>query len=85
MCPYEGLEEHKLALQVLKALQKNTLDKSQRSVNMKVLKEMLLHHIKEEESTYFSEAENCFTSEELETLGEDFLEKKQKIIKSKKY
>ena len=84
LSPYEGLQEHKLALQVLKSLQKDHLDKNQRSANMKVLKEMLMHHIEEEESTYFKEAENCFTTEELQVLGKDFLMKKQKIIEAKK-
>ncbi|MBA2613805.1 MAG: hemerythrin domain-containing protein [Bacteroidetes bacterium] len=84
LSPYEGLQEHKLALQVLKGLQKDQLDKSQRSANMKVLKEMLMHHIEEEESTYFKEAEQCFTSKELQVLGEEFLENKQKIVNSKK-
>ncbi len=82
--PYEGLQEHKLALQVLKGLQKDHLDKNQRSANMKVLKEMLMHHIEEEESAYFKEAEKCFSLEELQVLGEEFLEKKQKIINSEK-
>lgn len=79
--PYEGLEEHHLAMQVLKALQKDTLEKSQRSAKIKVLKEILLHHIEEEESKYFSEAKRCFTSEELRNLGEKFIEEKKKILK----
>ncbi len=83
--PYEGKEEHALALQVLKALQKGNLEKSKRTAKIQVLKEMLLHHIKEEEAKYFSQARKCFDVKELDKMGEDFTKEKKKIIKLKKY
>ena len=85
LSPYEGLEEHQLALQVLKALQKDNLEKSARTAKIQVLKEMLLHHIKEEESRYFSEAKKCLDTKELNDLAEKFIEEKKKIKKLKGY
>jgi len=85
LSPYEGKEEHVLVLQVLKALQKESLEKNQRSAKIKVLKEMVLHHIQEEESTYFKEARKSFTSDELTTLGENFIKEKKKITDSNTY
>ena len=74
-----------MALQVLKTLQRDALGKSQRTAKIKVLKEMLLHHIEEEESKYFSEAKKCFDLKELQDLGERFIKEKKKIIKLKEY
>ncbi len=78
--PYEGVEEHKLAMQLLKTLQKDNLDKNQRSAKIKVLTEMLLHHIREEESKYFTQAKKLFTEDELKTMGKKFLISKRKIM-----
>ena len=83
LCPYEGVEEHALALQVLMVLQKGSLDKPKRTAKIKVLKDILIHHIEEEESKYFKEAKEVFNPEELETLGEKFEEEKKKIIQTK--
>ena len=46
---------------------------------------MLLHHIEEEESKYFSEAKKCFDLKELQDLEERFIKEKKKIIKLKEY
>lgn len=81
--PYEGVEEHHLAIQVLKELQKGSLEKGQLMAKMRVLKEALLHHIKEEETEYFKTAEQIFNSAELEEMGKRFIEKKEAVLKSK--
>lgn len=77
--PYEGLEEHKLAMQVLKVLQDTDLNINERSAKIQVLKEMLLHHIKEEESMYFKQARRLFSEEQLITMGKEFSTAKAKI------
>ena len=80
--PYEGVEEHHLAIQLLKDLRKGSLQKSERTVKIKVLKEVLLHHIKEEEGEYFKTAKKIFTATELETMGEEFIAKKEILKKA---
>lgn len=79
--PYEGVEEHHLAIQLLKDLRKGSLQKSERTSKIKILKEILLHHIKEEEGEYFKTAKKIFTATELETMGEVFLAKKEILKK----
>ena len=81
--PYEGVEEHHLALQLLKSSQKDSLETSRKTAKIQVLKEVVLHHIKEEESQYFRAAKNLFSVEELNDLGKRFVEKKKEIMRSK--
>lgn len=77
--PYEGVEEHKLALQVLKTLLKNNLNANERSAKIQVLKEMLLHHIREEESQYFKQARELFSNEQLVKIGKEFIAAKKRF------
>lgn len=77
--PYEGLEEHKLAMQVLKVLQDTDLNINERTAKIQVLKEMLLHHISEEESMYFKQAKSLFSEEQLVAMGKEFSVAKAKL------
>lgn len=52
------------------------------SGRLKVLKELLEHHIEEEEEEMFKEAQKLMSSEELSTLGKQMEEKKVKLMKA---
>lgn len=80
---HEAVEEHRaveaLVLPDLLATDPGTLEFSGR---VKVLKELLEHHIEEEESEMFKEASELLSPDELSLLGEQ-MEAKRKGMKSK--
>lgn len=77
---HEAVEEHRaveaLVLPDLLATDPGTVEFSGRA---KVLKEMLEHHIEEEESEMFPEAQKLLSKEELTLLGEQMAAKKQTL------
>jgi hemerythrin superfamily protein len=76
---FHGFKEHMEAEAILKTLQaKDKLNMEWKSVARK-LKEALTHHIKEEETEIFSVAQEVFTAEEAEAMGEAFIELKPKV------
>ena len=80
---HEAKEEHRaveaLVLPDLLNTDPGTVEFSGR---LKVLKELLEHHIEEEEEEMFKEAEKLMSSEELSTLGKQMEEKKVKLMKA---
>lgn len=67
---YEALEEHRAVEQlVLPDLKKTAPDSVQFSGRAKVLKELLEHHIEEEETEMFEDALKLIPSAELTLLG----------------
>jgi len=77
---HEAIEEHRaveaLVLPDLLATDPGTVEFSGRA---KVLKEMLEHHIEEEEGEMFPEAQKLLSKEELNVLGEQMAAKKQTL------
>ena len=77
---HEAVEEHRaveaLVLPDLLATDPGTVEFSGRA---KVLKEMLEHHIEEEEGEMFPEAQKLLSKEELTLLGEQMAAKKQTL------
>ena len=77
----EGIEEHRLSNQLLVEL--NTLDvtQAQWGAKVKALKDLLTHHLKEEEEELFAEGRKLFDSSRQEELNELYLQKKQEVLK----
>jgi len=78
----EGLEEHHVSEMVLKELEKMPKAEDQWKAKIKVFKELVEHHIKEEESKIFKSAEKVFEKNELEDIMKKFDKEKEKIKKS---
>ncbi|MEH6386273.1 MULTISPECIES: hemerythrin domain-containing protein [Pseudomonas] len=79
---HEAVEEHRAVSElVLPDLLKTQPDTVQFSGRIKVLKELLEHHIEEEESEMFPDAREVLKDEELNRLGEE-METKKKSIKA---
>lgn len=78
---YEGDVEHGLIEDLLEQLSRSRgKDSEQWTAKMTVLKEIITHHVAEEESTGFSEARSTFDGEELEKLGDKFEREKEKLL-----
>lgn len=77
----EGIEEHRLSNQLLVEL--NTLDvtQAQWKAKVKALKDLLTHHLKEEEVELFAEGRKVFDSERQEEINELYLQKKEEALK----
>ncbi|MBD0362700.1 MAG: hemerythrin domain-containing protein [Coleofasciculus sp. C3-bin4] len=77
----EGIEEHRLSNQLLVEL--NTLDvtQAQWEAKVKALKDLLTHHLKEEEEELFAEGRKIFDSERLQELKELYVQKKKEVLK----
>ncbi|HEU4407238.1 MAG TPA: hemerythrin domain-containing protein [Polyangiaceae bacterium] len=77
---YEAQEEHKAAKVVLADLQKADPASPSFHGKAKVLKELVLHHAKEEESEMFDQARSIFEKEELEELGRKLEARKKELL-----
>src|SRR5512144_1262765 len=78
---YEGFVEHSLVDVLLERLSKTELASTDAwKAHAEVLKEMLDHHIKEEERDIFEELGEHFTDEEREAMGTDFVKRKDKLL-----
>ena len=80
----EGLEEHHVSEMVLKELENTPKDKDQWGAKMSVFKELVEHHIKDEESKVFKSAEKVLEKKEFEDIMKKFDQEKQKIKKTLK-
>lgn len=76
---HEGYIEHGLAEQTLKKLDKLTANTPEFNAAAKVLKELLDHHIKEEESDIWAQVKDNFSAEQRERMNRDFLAAKKKV------
>ena len=73
----EALEEHHVAKTTLLELDKMSCDDGRFEAKLTVLKEYVLHHIKEEETTLFPRLRKLLTKGELTTLAEKLEEAKK--------
>jgi hemerythrin-like domain-containing protein len=76
----EGYIEHSLADKTLKTLEKidNTAS-PEFGAAAKVLKELVEHHIKEEESNVWSDAREHFSADERKLMNQKYLAEKKKV------
>jgi len=80
----EGMEEHHVSEMVLKELEKMPKGEDQWGAKMTVFKELVEHHIKDEESKVFKSAEKALDHDEMQNIMKQFEQEKQKIKKSLK-
>ena len=80
----EGMEEHHVSELVLKELDKMSKDDDKWIAKVSVFKELVEHHIQEEESVLFKAAEKALSKDELDMMAEKVEEEKQKIKKKLK-
>jgi len=76
----EGFIEHSLADRTLKQLEKISNAMSPEfGATAKVLKELVEHHIKEEESAVWSDARENFSADERKLMNQRYLAEKKKV------
>ena len=78
----EGVEEHHVSDLVLKELEMMPKSEDHWGAKMAVFKELVEHHIKEEESKVFKSAEKALKPDELQSIMKKFDQEKQKIKKT---
>lgn len=77
----EGFVEHSLIDVLLKTLSGMRDKMSPRfGAGAKVLKEIVTHHVREEEDDFWSDAKECFTTEQRQKMNRTYLAKK-KLVK----
>ncbi len=79
---FEALEEHRAAGDlVLPDLLDTPPDSDQFSGRAKVLKELVEHHVEEEETEMFKDAKKLLSKEQLAELGERMEQRKNELVK----
>src|SRR6185436_15828391 len=76
---YEAAEEHHIVDMVLPALKAANPKSHEFGAKAKVLKDLIEHHVKEEEGQMFAEARKLFGDEELRELGDMMQARKDTI------
>jgi len=75
----EGYLEHGLASETLKKLDKLTANTPEFKAAAKVLKELIDHHVREEERNIWSQVKENFSSEQRGRMNRDFLAAKKRV------
>ena len=75
----EGFTEHALASATLTQLDKLTPNTPEFKASAKVLKELIDHHVQEEERNIWVEVKENFSSEQREQMNRDFLAAKKRV------
>lgn len=82
---YEAVEEHRavgeMVLPDLKETDASTMEFGGRA---KVLREMVIHHIEEEEEKLFPLVKKLCSKEELQELGEHLQQRKKELLRERK-
>lgn len=78
---FEALEEHRAAQElVLPDLLNTEPDSEQFSGRAKVLKELIEHHVEEEEKDMFKQAKQLLDKADLQELGEAMAQRKKELL-----
>lgn len=80
----EGVEEHHVSDMVFKELETMPKGDDHWGAKMSVFKELVEHHVKEEEGKIFKSAEKALNPDEIENIMKKFDQEKQKIKKTLK-
>lgn len=75
----EAAEEHRVVARVLGELERLSAENERWSARLKVLKELVEHHVEEEEGEMFKKARGVFSREQERELGASFLAEKKRI------
>lgn len=77
---YEALEEHHVVDMVMPDVKNTATDAEQFAAKCKVLKDLIEHHADEEETEMLPKAQKLIDKDELHSLGERMMERKQEIL-----
>jgi iron-sulfur cluster repair protein YtfE (RIC family) len=81
---FEAREEHRAVGElVLPDLNKTTADSEQFGGRAKVIKELVEHHVKEEEGEMFPRAKKLMSKDELQALGEKMEARKRELLQQR--
>lgn len=80
----EGVEEHHVTEILLQELEKTPKGQDQWGAKLSVLKELVEHHIKEEEDTIFKTAEKVLSQNQFQAIMKRFVQDKQKFTRNLK-
>jgi hemerythrin-like domain-containing protein len=74
--------EHLVVERLLEDLSGNLLEDAQWLARAKVLRELIRHHVQEEESALFRMAQQAFDQDELEEMAEDFESERGRLVEA---
>lgn len=80
----EAKEEHGLVDIMLPKVKASKPDSDQFAARAKVLKDLVLHHAKEEEKEMFKAAKEHFDKDELKSLGDQMQRRKRELLREMK-
>lgn len=78
----ESLEEHTLAAFALKRIAEMDPEHESFSAKLKALKDLVLHHVEEEENELFPRVENAIGEQELSEMGEELEARFDEVVES---
>ena len=76
----EAAEEHRVVTRVLGELERLSAENERWAARLSVLKELVEHHVEEEEGEIFKKAKTLFDRERERELGTAFLEQKKLVL-----
>lgn len=76
----EAIEEHKVAKSLLSQLETEPKDTGKWGAKLKVLMEMVDHHVEEEETELFKQAQKILSKEEADAIGAEIAAFKEEHI-----
>ena len=77
---FEGKDEHRIGGQVIEELEATDKGTEEWTARVKVLKDLVEHHIEEEEGEIHKQAQKELTEKEADALGKEFTALKNEII-----
>ncbi len=77
---FESVEEHAVVTYLLEKLDNTEIDEERWMATLTVLKEVVEHHVEEEEDEMFRKMRRAFKSQELEEMRMDFLHAKHGML-----
>lgn len=76
----EAEEEHRVVTRVLGELERLSAENERWAARLTVLKELVEHHVEEEEGEVFKKSKSEFSTEEAVEIGRQFLASKKEFI-----
>ncbi|MHB0859036.1 MAG: hemerythrin domain-containing protein [Anaerolineae bacterium] len=73
----EAIEEHRHVVMILKELASSNKGEDQWQAKLKVMKDMVEHHVEEEEGQIFQAAEKVLNKSKLQQIGDKFQQVKE--------
>ncbi len=77
---FEAFEEHHVARQTLNELMKMSQTDERWLAKLKVLKELVDHHVQEEETSLFKLAKKVISSDQAKEIGQKYQQEKEKQL-----